>query len=206
MKTRVSKPLFQRRKLPFHAALWRAARHSRHDLNPFSRRRNGPSPCRQDKRQYNQSRQQHARYKRKRCVQWVRLEMAASLCSPVHRGPHGSLLPTDTIIYPRKARSDAQLLFPALFPAIFMSNFSLSVMGIFHQLRALICQTRSCHSNPPGRSSAANSKWITRRGAGFEEEGEAWSNSGRMSIAPPLATVQVTLGATFQESMSALER
>ena len=25
-------------------------------------------------------------------------------------------------------------------------------------------QIRSCHSNPPGRSSAANSRWITRRG------------------------------------------
>ena len=49
---------------PFHAALGRAARHSRHYLNPFWRRRNGPSPCRQDERQYNQPGQQHARYKR----------------------------------------------------------------------------------------------------------------------------------------------
>jgi hypothetical protein len=31
-------------------------------------------------------------------LQWVRLEMAASLCSPVHRGPHGSLLLADPII------------------------------------------------------------------------------------------------------------
>ena len=87
---------------PFHAALGRAARHCRHYLDPFWRRRNGPSPCRQDERQYNQPGQQHARYKRIRCMQWVRLEMAASLCSPVHRGPHGSLLLADPIIYPKK--------------------------------------------------------------------------------------------------------
>src|SRR5438105_6567502 len=35
-------------------------------------------------------------------MQWVRLEMAASLCSPMHRGPHGSLLLADPIIYPKK--------------------------------------------------------------------------------------------------------
>ncbi len=87
---------------PFHAALGRAARHCRHYLDPFWRRRNGPSPCRQDERQYNQPGQQHARYKRIRCMQWVRLEMAASLCSPMHRGPHGSLLLADPIIYPKK--------------------------------------------------------------------------------------------------------
>jgi hypothetical protein len=36
-----------------------------------------------------------------------------------------------------------------------------------------IGQTRSCHSKPLGRSSAANSKCITRRGSGFEQEDEA---------------------------------
>jgi plasmid stabilization system protein ParE len=34
-------------------------------------------------------------------------------------------------------------------------------------------QTRSCHSKPFGSSSAANSKWMTRRGSGFDEEDEA---------------------------------
>lgn len=42
--------------------------------------RNGPSPRRQDERQYNQPGQQHAREKRERRLQRVRLEMAASLC------------------------------------------------------------------------------------------------------------------------------
>jgi hypothetical protein len=64
--------------------------------------RNGPSLCRQDERQYNQRSQQHARYEREHRLQWVRLEMAASLCSPVHRGPHGSLLLADPIIYSKK--------------------------------------------------------------------------------------------------------
>jgi hypothetical protein len=64
---------------PSHTALWRAA-----SFQPLPqtilRGRNGPSPRRQDERQYNQRGQQHARYKRKRRLQWVRLEMAASLC------------------------------------------------------------------------------------------------------------------------------
>ena len=102
---RGSKPLFQRRRFPCTLHCGRQRFILANYSNPFSQRRNGPSPRRQGERQYNQPGQKHARYKRKRCVQWVRLEMAASLCSPVHRGPHGSLLPTDTIIYPRKARS-----------------------------------------------------------------------------------------------------
>src|SRR5229473_319002 len=35
-------------------------------------------------------------------MQRVRLKMAASFCPPVHRGTHGSLLPADSIIYPKK--------------------------------------------------------------------------------------------------------
>jgi len=46
---------------------------------------------------------QHARNKGKHRMQWVRLEMAASLC-PMHRRPHGSLLVADPIIYPKKHR------------------------------------------------------------------------------------------------------
>ena len=85
---------------PFHAAPRRAASHSSH------RGRNRPSPCRQDERQYNQRGQQHARYKRKSRLQWVRLEMAASLC-PMHRHPHGSLLLADPIIYPKNIGAPA---------------------------------------------------------------------------------------------------
>jgi len=74
-----SKPLFQRRSLPSaphcegSASFW-----------PLSQtipgERNGHLPCRQDERHYNQPGQQYARYKRKRRLQWMRLEMAASLC------------------------------------------------------------------------------------------------------------------------------
>src|SRR5437868_6850823 len=49
----------------------------------------------------------------------------------------------------------------------------MSVIEIFHQLGTITRQTRSCHSNPPGRSSAANSRWTTRRGSGFTEGDEA---------------------------------
>jgi hypothetical protein len=51
-----------------------------HDLKPFSLVGNGPSPRRQDERQYNQPGQQHARENRERRLQWMRLKMSASLC------------------------------------------------------------------------------------------------------------------------------
>jgi hypothetical protein len=94
---------------PVYDALWGAASHSSHYLKPYPGGRNGPSLCRQDERQYNQRSQQHARYEREHRLQWVRLEMAASLCSPVHRGPHGSLLLADPIIYPKKHRNSCHL-------------------------------------------------------------------------------------------------
>jgi hypothetical protein len=64
-------------------------------------KRNGRSSCRQSKRQYDQPSKQQARYKRKHRLLRVRVEVAASLCSPGHRGPHGSDLLADTIIYPK---------------------------------------------------------------------------------------------------------
>jgi hypothetical protein len=64
----------------------------------------------QDERQYKQPGQQHARDKRKRRMQRVCLKMAASFCPPVHRDPHGSLLPADSIIYPKGARSRLPIL------------------------------------------------------------------------------------------------
>src|ERR1700730_3472498 len=40
-------------------------------------------------------------------MRWVRMEITASLRSPVH--PHGSLLPADPIIYQKKGRAPARL-------------------------------------------------------------------------------------------------
>jgi hypothetical protein len=81
-------------------------------------------------------------------------------------------------------------------------NRSMSVMAIFRQPTG---QTRSCHSNPSGRAEVANSKWITRRGSGVEHEDEACTKRGRINIAPPLGTVQITLGRSFQDATSSLE-
>lgn len=53
---------------------------SSRDLKPFLEDAMGPLPYRQDERQYNQPGQQRARDKRKRYLQWVRMEIAAPLC------------------------------------------------------------------------------------------------------------------------------
>jgi len=73
-------------------------------------------------------------------------------------------------------------------------------------LRQSMGQTRSCHSNPSGRPAAANSRWITRRGSGFEHEDDAWTKRGRINIAPPLGTVQTRLGRSLQVATSSAER
>ena len=95
--------------LPLHATSRKIAPYSCHYLK-HSRERMFFSPRGQDERQYKQPGQQHARDKRKRRMQRACLKMAASFCPPVHRGPHGSLLPADSIIYPKGARSRLPIL------------------------------------------------------------------------------------------------
>jgi hypothetical protein len=51
-----------------------------HGGHRLTRGRNGPLPYRQEERQYNQPGQERARDKRKRYLQWVRMEIAAPLC------------------------------------------------------------------------------------------------------------------------------
>jgi len=86
-----SKSLFQRRNVP-GTPRCREQRVILFANSDHSRRWNGRSSCRQGKRQYNQPGEQHARYKRKHRLLRVRMEVAASLCSPGHQVPHGSRL------------------------------------------------------------------------------------------------------------------
>ena len=58
--------------------------------------------------------------------------------------------------------------------------------------RYLIVLTRLFHSRPPGKSSHANSMWMTRRWPGALDFADAWSSSGSIVTTPPLCTVQMT--------------